>query len=318
MMQRDERSNAGKSSVPTDEELARMTPPQAGGREVRIGLFVLIGFIGTLVLLFLLTDPATFRGRYIVATQVEDAGGVRRGDPVQMRGVNIGRVHRFEMAPEGVLISLEIDGRWRIPTDSHTRISGLGLLGGRTIEVVPGTAESVISAGAIVRGDSGERVEELAEEVGGEVRELLSRASMLLADSTISSVQGSAGELDALLAALNAVVEEQRTELRGLTASLLRSAREIEEAAPGEELSRAVARADSTLVQFESAGESLTRASAALEVVLGRLERGEGTLGRLSADDELYDNLTAATSEFRALVRDIQENPGRYIRLRIF
>jgi phospholipid/cholesterol/gamma-HCH transport system substrate-binding protein len=318
MMQSDERSGSGKRTGPSDEEISRLTPPSAGGREVRIGIFVLIGFVGTIVLLFLLTDPATFRGRYIVATEVADAGGVRRGDPVQMRGVNIGRVHRFEMASEGVLMSLEINGRWRIPTDSYTRISGLGLLGGRTVEVIPGTASSTITAGAILRGDSGERVEALAEEVGGEVRDLLARASLLMADSTIHSVQSSASEMEALLQALNAVVDEQRSELRALTASLLISARQIEEAAPGEELTRALARADSTLARFEVAGESLTRASSTLEVILGRLERGEGTLGRLAADDALYDNLTAATDEFRALIRDIQANPGRYIRLRIF
>ena len=39
---------------------------------------------------------------------VPDAGGVRRGDPVQMRGVNIGRVVGFGMVPEGVEIRLEL------------------------------------------------------------------------------------------------------------------------------------------------------------------------------------------------------------------
>ena len=42
-----------------------------------------------------------------VLTAVTDAGGLRRGDPVQMRGVNIGRVVGFDMAPNGVEIRLE-------------------------------------------------------------------------------------------------------------------------------------------------------------------------------------------------------------------
>ena len=50
------------------------------------------------------TDAATFRGRYIITTFVPNAGGIRRGDPVQMRGVNIGRVTDFQMVPDGVAV----------------------------------------------------------------------------------------------------------------------------------------------------------------------------------------------------------------------
>ena len=74
-------------------ELERDAPRWRGGREVRVGLFVLIGAAASLWILFLTTDPATFRGRYMVTTTVPEAMGLRKGDPVQMRGVNIGRVH---------------------------------------------------------------------------------------------------------------------------------------------------------------------------------------------------------------------------------
>ncbi len=41
------------------------------------------------------------RGRYMLVTTVENAGGVRRGDPVEMRGVIIGRINGFEMMADG-------------------------------------------------------------------------------------------------------------------------------------------------------------------------------------------------------------------------
>jgi hypothetical protein len=137
---------------PSDHELDRAGPATAGGREVRIGIFVLLGILSTLTVLFLLTDPATFRGRYMIFTQVDDAGGLRKGDPVQMRGVNIGRVHDFTLENRRVLITLELEGRWDVPQDSHTRIAGMGLLGGRTIEVVPGEIDSEGNISACVEG----------------------------------------------------------------------------------------------------------------------------------------------------------------------
>ena len=122
-------------SAPSEVELDQATPRLAGGREVRVGGFLLLGALAFGTVLFLMTDPATFRGRYMVGTEVIEAGGIRRGDAVQMRGVNIGRVHEFELTSNGVLITLEIEGRWGIPEDSHTVLGGLDLLGRPFVKV---------------------------------------------------------------------------------------------------------------------------------------------------------------------------------------
>jgi phospholipid/cholesterol/gamma-HCH transport system substrate-binding protein len=85
-----------------------------------------------------------------------------------------------------------------------------------------------------------------------------------------------------------------------------------------EELDQAIARADSTLVELQAAGGNLARATSSLESILERLDRGEGTLGRLTTDEALYENFNSTLEEVRALARDLRENPGRYIRLRFF
>ncbi len=303
---------------PSDEELDRAGPAAAGGKEVRIGIFVLLGVAAFLAVLFLLTDPATFRGRYIVATEVENAAGIRRGDPVQMRGVNIGRVHRFELIPAGVAIELEIDGRWPIPRDSRTRLAGADLLGGRTVEVIPGTSAEPLRPGEVLPGESASGIMDVADDLGDEALMVLERARMLLDEEAIASVHGSIGELGELLGLLGEVTREQRDELARLSASLGRSAERVEDLVEREEIERSLARADSTLAELQTAGGNLSRASRSLEELLGRIERGEGTLGRLSSDDELYRNLSATLDDVRALAQDIRENPRRYIRISIF
>ena len=85
-----------------DEEEPPVAPPSRGADQaVWVGFFLVVGIIAIFAALFILTDAALFRGRYIVSTVVTDAGGIRRGDPVQMRGVNIGRVQRYRV-PESV------------------------------------------------------------------------------------------------------------------------------------------------------------------------------------------------------------------------
>ena len=102
---------------PTGPELERITPPLAGGSEIRAGVFVLLGVLAFAAVLFIMTDPAAFRGRYMVLTEVQSAEGIRRGDPVQMRGVNIGRVHQFDLSPAGVIVTLEIEGNQGFRTE---------------------------------------------------------------------------------------------------------------------------------------------------------------------------------------------------------
>jgi len=309
---------APRRNAPSDAELDRAAPRAGGGREIRVGAFVLLGIVAFLSVLFLLTDPATFRGRYIVSTEVEDAAGIRRGDPVQMRGVNIGRVHRFELVPNGVSISLEIDGRWPIPSDSRARLAGADLLGGRTVEIVPGQSPTAMVAGDVMPGESASGIMDVADEMGAEARVVLERMRDLLDATAIESIHGSIGELEELIGTLTAVTREQRGELARLSSSLGRSAERVEEIVEREEIDRSLARADSTLAQLQEAGANLTRATGSLETILGRIESGEGTLGRLTTEEDLYIGLNETLEEVRSLVRDFQENPRRYIRLSIF
>ena len=51
---------------PTDEELQTAIPKGQVNREFQVGLFVILGFASLLAALFLLTDPSTFRGRYLI------------------------------------------------------------------------------------------------------------------------------------------------------------------------------------------------------------------------------------------------------------
>ena len=314
--------NAGaRRARPSDEELKSATPKGTGGREVRVGIFVIVGIISFILVLFMLTDPATFRGRYKIVTVVENAGGIRRGDPIQMRGVNIGRISKFELQPDGsVAITMEIEGEWPIPVGSRTVLGASGLFGGRTLDVVQGPGPESASPWDTIPGtDDGGDVMGAMDDLTGKAGTVFDRIGALLSDSTVSSVQGSASELEGLLSELSGTIAEQRGTLKDLTESLARSAEGLEEAsAAGPDIARAAARADSAMAALAETGENLDAAIVSLRSVLGRMDAGEGTLGKLSTDDSLYVSLTAAAESVLALVEDLQANPSKYINISIF
>jgi phospholipid/cholesterol/gamma-HCH transport system substrate-binding protein len=310
-----------------DREQEPVAPPVSPVRDqaLWVGLFLIVALAATLGLLFTLTDAALFRGRYVVSTEVRDAGGIRRGDPVQMRGVNIGRVMAFEISQRGVRIRLEIEGEYPIPADSKVHLKSAGMLGGMVAEVVPGSAERRLRYGDTVAGSAEEPVMSAAQRLMDQAGGAIGRADKLLSDKLIGDLHESGAELRALLKSLSETVVEQRQELKLLEASLRRNSEGLEKTLAGPDLERATKRLDEITERASRVASSLERSAKSAEEVMGRLERGEGTLGKLTRDDALYKDasgavksLQQAANELSTLVADVRKNPKRYLKFSVF
>jgi phospholipid/cholesterol/gamma-HCH transport system substrate-binding protein len=308
------------------QEMTLVQPTRSPRREVQVGIFVLAGILAVLAALFILTDPGTFRGRYYVTTIVRDAGGIRARDPVQLAGVNIGRVDDLKLTGQGVRMRLEIEGKYHFPDDSKVRLTAKGLLGEMVADVLPGRSRTPAEEGDVLasadqdQGLSGtaQDLAGTAKQVGGRADTLLARANLLLSQEAIGSVHTSAAELQSMLGSLQALAADQRVQLAALSSSLRRSAAGIEGAATRPELARAIARTDTLTARLDVATSQLSQASASMAVVMGRMERGEGTLGKLSKDDSLYNNLNSAVTNLSQLTNDIRANPKKYLSVSVF
>ena len=301
-------------------------PPSRGKhREVWVGLFVVAGLAAIVVTLGVMTDAAMFRGRYIITTSVPNASGIRKGDPVQMHGVNIGRIMGFTIGASGVDIRLEIEGEYPISKDSRIEIKASGLFGGMVADVIPGTSAQQVGWGDRIQGGTGVGLFDKMDELAGEADKVAKRVQGLLSDEMVKDLQGGASGTRQSLESLQAILKEQRGELRGLSASLKRSAEGLERVTTGPELERTVKRVDELVGRLDGTLTTLDRSSKSVQSILARMDRGEGTLGKLSTDDSLYRNaseasanLNKATVELNKLLADFQAHPKKYIHLEIF
>jgi phospholipid/cholesterol/gamma-HCH transport system substrate-binding protein len=311
--------------VSTDKPLPPPPPSRGKHREAWVGLFVVAGLAATVITLAVLTDAALFRGRYIITTTVPNAGGIRKGDPVQMRGVNIGRILGFAISPQDVDIRLEIEGEYKVPKDSRVEIKAEGILGGSVADVIPGQSTENVGWGDRLPGTSGIGLFDKMDTLAGEADKVAVKMKDLLSDEMVKDLQGGAAGARRSLESLQAILREQRGELRALTASLKRSAEGMEKVTTGPELERTVKRLDAMVLRLDGTVDTLDRSSRSVESILARMDRGEGTLGKLSTDDTLYKNaseaaanLNKATTELNKLLADFQAHPRKYINLEIF
>ena len=309
---------ANEISGASAAEAEQAVPEQAGKRQVRIGLFVLGGLIATTILLFLLTDPSMFRGRYRITTTVDNVMGLRTGDPVQMRGVTIGSVNDFELGGQGdnVVIVLEVDGQWLIPEGSTTQLVQPGLMSPRTVEVLPGPGPGTMGSGDNMPGIAVKGLLDDTETLGEKGQIALDAIAELLSEKNLDAFSGSAQGLDNLVAELSNLVESERENLAEVIGSFRRAADGLAEATGPElreDLASLMARGDSAMGRINTTSENIERVAASLETILARIQNGEGTLGKLWASDSLFTDLTAAVESARTLMDDIRENPGRYM-----
>jgi phospholipid/cholesterol/gamma-HCH transport system substrate-binding protein len=173
---------------------------------------------------------------------------------------------------------------------------------------------------------------DMANRIAGKAEKLIDQVDKILTDATVRNINGtvenaqaSSRDLRRLIGEVSVTVAEQRKQLGALEASLQKSATGLERVTTGPELDRALKRLDTVGERMETVTASLQRSSESVETVAARAAKGEGSLGKLMTDEELYrslnetvDNMNQATLSLNRLVEDIRENPRKYINLKVF
>lgn len=124
---------------------------QRSGKDVWVGLFVLLG---AAALLFLALQSAnllslSFERGYAVSAKFDNIGGLKPQAPVKSGGVVVGRVGeiKFDDKTYQALVTLNMESRYKFPKNSSIKILTSGLLGEQYIGMEAGGDEKNLAAG---------------------------------------------------------------------------------------------------------------------------------------------------------------------------
>ena len=277
--------------------------------DLLVGLFVL----SALALLMWSTMqigalPGVFAkdGRMFLA-RFDNVGGLDLETDVLVAGVPVGKVAKIELVGHDARVSLRIeDPQLRIPIDSVLAIRSRGLLGERVIEILPGDSEQrLVSGGAFTRTRAAADIDLLIDRVtqlAGDIQEVSATFRNVLGgpdgeealQEVLSNVRAVSGDLRRVVETNEAGIERIVKNLDSFSsdvAGLTQNNREgIDELVQG----------------LRMASRKLNVALDSLANISGKVERGEGTMGKLLADDALYNEVDAALSEARAALREVR------------
>lgn len=288
--------------------------------EASVGLLVIAATVILVMGLMWLTRRS-FGGETSVIVQFETVAGVKIGDPVEVAGVRVGRVERLELHGIGdARAYLEVDEQWRHPrADAWARVVSVGFVGDRAIEYWPGTSSESLPEGAFVPGIKPTDFMGLAERLGGRADTLMVGAQALLSANLADEITTT---LAAARRAMNSITALGSGPAVGQGIAALR------------EIERLAARLDTTLAnpglvsglgnlegtseRLNATLDALAGVGTELRALLQRVESGQGTLGRLATDTLLYTELRRMSTALADVLEDLQQQPGKYVKISIF
>lgn len=177
------------------------------GLEAKVGLFTTIILALLVIGLLWLSGHSLLDRSYQLEVEFSHVGGLRSGAPVQMSGVDIGRVGRVSLNTEGrVLVTLKLKPEVTLRTGTQVTIGTAGLLGEKMVEIIPGSGPEPLLPGARLHGKEPFGLENLLQETG----------------EVLSSIQGITLVLTRLFAdeALPDRLQKVATDLETITGNL--------------------------------------------------------------------------------------------------
>ena len=120
--------------------------------ETALGGVVLLVAVGFVVFTVRTVDLAPATGVEVTARFLK-VGGLASGSDVRISGVKVGTVtgRRLDLETFEAVVTLTVSPTVRLPMDTEAIITNDGLLGGKYLRLVPGTAEENVPAGGELR-----------------------------------------------------------------------------------------------------------------------------------------------------------------------
>lgn len=120
--------------------------------EIIVGLFVVIGIacLGYLAIKLGKLEVLSDSG-YTVYADFPTVAGLKRGDPVEIAGVKVGRVESMGLADDRARLQLRLDDGIKLQEDVIASVRARGLIGDKFVLVSPGASEKIIPPGGKIR-----------------------------------------------------------------------------------------------------------------------------------------------------------------------
>lgn len=312
-------------------------------KEFKIGIVVVFAITAFIWGVSFLLGSNLFSEKYFLYAVYPKVDNLIPSNPIQINGYKIGQIKSISLIEKAgqnqVLVKFIITEDVEIPKNSIAKTVSADLLGTKVVEVLFSSSKEFVKNGDTLiaenepsikqsfnsqLGPLQHKIENLISSVDTvmnvvnkvlniKTRENISQ-SFESVRKAIFSLEQTAYKLDDLMATEKPKISSVLSNLSGITSNLNKNEQKItnilnnfsnlSDTLAKTQLKSAVANADNTLKE--------------LNMLLTKINEGQGTLGKLAKNDSLYNNLNKSADDLDKLLKDLKENPKRYVHFSLF
>ncbi|WP_158828444.1 MlaD family protein [Mucilaginibacter lacusdianchii] len=305
--------------------------------ETKIGVLTVLGITLLILGYSYLKGNDVFSGSkkfYAIYRNVE---GLTLSKPVLVNGYPIGHISKMQLqiASGFTVVEMKIDPQYDIPQNTTARLASTDLLGSKAIVFELGNSHEFAEDQDTLRAD-------IQGSLAESLQPIQRKAEVLIAkmDSTLSSVnqimnpnfrknvdrsflsianslqtlEGTTKKIDNLVGAQSGHINSILSNSEALTSNLRNSTVRLNATTANfEKISSDVANSN-----LSGTLASANKAMTDLQATVNRINSGQGSLGLLLKDEQMYNNLNAASANLNNLFIDLKAHPKRYVSFSVF
>lgn len=306
-------------------------------KEIKAGAIAVISIIGFVILFQFMKGKSLFTTDNIFYAKYDNVEGLEPSSPVSINGLKVGHVDKIipitdKSGKIHFVLKVLVDDAFEFSKKSQIEIFEPGLMSGKQVRVNLAYGGEMAKDGDTLAGSYRESMmNSISSQVGpvkDQLQEVLKRAdSLILNANAITDAQNQA-QIRALLASLNRTVSSFETTSQQTNRLLANNDPRIQQMLDNANLATVSARsaidkygrvAEQVDVQkLNNTIDKLSLTSDKLNNVISGIQNGEGSLGKLAKDEQLYQNLNETSANLNELVKDMKANPKRYVNFSVF
>ncbi|MBO5975512.1 MAG: MCE family protein [Paludibacteraceae bacterium] len=288
-------------------------------REVKIGLMVVTALVVLFFGLNYLKGINIFKPTNHYYLSLEAVNGLVPSNPVYIKGYKIGQVGKIEYdfaKEKSFIIQIDIQDDVKLPSGTIAELFDDGLMGGKAINLVFSSEKDFHTAGdtlivqvvpSLMDALSAELLPKISAALSN-IDSLVVSAQKLLSseeiEKTLISIESATADLSSSSASLKNYMQ---TDVPMLLSNIDTIASDFK-----------FISSDLKQIEFDSLFQKIDGTIANLETLSESLNNKEGSLGLLINDSAVYNELDSTINSANALLKDLKENPKRYVHFSLF
>jgi phospholipid/cholesterol/gamma-HCH transport system substrate-binding protein len=292
-------------------------------REVRVGIMAIVAIFVLYFGLNFLKGVNIFSPIQYYYGIYEDIGGLVPSSPVFIKGYKVGQVEEIKYdfsKSSAFVVKISVTKDIKLPQAAVMELFDDGLMGGKAIRLIyspydpntqvmhkPGDQLACRTGSGLMDQIAGNLMPQI-EKVTTQADSLMRSVRMLIdgeaVQSSLGSIQRTTSELELTSASLRKLMQQDMP-------GILRDVNVI--TSDFKTVSGNLSKID-----FESTVGKMDVTIRDLNSITGKINKGEGSIGLLLNDQELYRNLAGTAGSADNLLIDLKQNPKRYVHFSLF